>query len=62
MAENLNICLISREFAPDTAWGGIATFSLDLAKMLQEKGHAVTVISQSLGDEYCVEHEGIKVV
>ncbi|MDX8396287.1 MAG: glycosyltransferase family 4 protein [Mariprofundaceae bacterium] len=62
MAKRLNICIISREFAPDTAWGGIATFSLDLAKMLQANGHTVTVISQSLREDYVVEHEGINVV
>lgn len=57
----LNICLISREFPPDTAFGGIGTFSLDTALMLREHGHRVTVLSQSLGDTHAFEHKGIEV-
>lgn len=60
MAESLNICIISREFPPDTAFGGIATFSLDTALMLKEKGHEVTVFSQSLSTSYCTEYQGIR--
>ncbi len=48
MAKNLNICIVSREFPPDTAFGGIATYSLDTARILQSRGHQVTVFSQSL--------------
>lgn len=62
MAKKLNICLISREFVPDTAWGGIATFSLDLARMLQIEGHDVTVISQTLGHSFETHYGGVKVI
>lgn len=60
MAGKLNICLISREFPPDTAFGGIATFSLDTALMLKAKGHDVTVFSQSLSDTHVTEYQGIR--
>lgn len=58
---SLNICLISREFVPDTAFGGIATFSLDTARLLKANGHRVTVLSQSLGADAIFEIEGIEV-
>lgn len=59
MADSLNICLISREFPPDTAFGGIATFSLDTALMLRSRGHHVTVFSQSLGPSHVLEYQGL---
>ena len=60
MADKLNVCLISREFPPDTAFGGMATFSLDVAKSLTAHGHEVTVFSQSLSKTYSIEYEGIR--
>lgn len=62
MATALNICLISREFPPDTAFGGIATFSCDTAVMLQARGHRVTVFSQSLGPSHVTDYHGVQVV
>ena len=59
MADSLNICLISREFPPDTAFGGIAIFSLDTALMLRGQGHQVTVFSQSLGPSHILEYQGL---
>lgn len=41
----LNIALICREYPPETAFGGMATFSQNLARGLVEAGHRVTVIS-----------------
>jgi glycosyltransferase involved in cell wall biosynthesis len=59
MPEKLNICLISREFPPDTAFGGIATFSADTARMLRDRGHDVTVLSQSLGESSVTDFHGV---
>lgn len=56
----MNICLISREFPPDTAFGGIATFSLDTALILKSRGHDVTVFSQSLTRSHVNEWKGIR--
>jgi len=61
MANKMNICLISREFPPDTAFGGIATFSIDTALMLQSHGHQVTVFSQSLGPSHVTDYQGVRV-
>lgn len=62
MATPLNICLISREYPPDTAFGGMATFSRETALMLVTRGHRVTVFSQSLGPSYVSEDQGVTVV
>lgn len=45
----MRICLISREYPPDTGWGGIATFAYHLVHGLVELGHEVEVVS--LADE-----------
>ena len=37
--------MISREYPPDTGWGGIATFANHLAQGLKELGHEVEVIA-----------------
>lgn len=57
----LNICLVSREFPPDTAFGGIATYSLDTARILQSHGHRVTVFSQSLTHTHHIVIDGLPV-
>ena len=62
MGRPLNICLISREYPPDTAFGGIATFSRDTALMLVERGHRVTVFSQSLSEDREFDDNGVTVV
>jgi glycosyltransferase involved in cell wall biosynthesis len=62
MPAALNICLISREFPPDTAFGGMATFSCETALMLKARGHRVTVFSQSLGASHVADYHGVPVV
>ena len=62
MGKPLNICLISREYPPDTAFGGIATFSRDTALMLTQRGHRVTVFSQSLSENREFDDNGVRVV
>ncbi len=47
----MRICLISREFPPETGWGGIATFVHDLALGLHEIGQEVEVIALSDTDQ-----------
>lgn len=41
----MRVCLISREYPPDTGWGGIGTFAKHLAHGLQEIGHDVEVVA-----------------
>jgi glycogen synthase len=57
----LRVCLLSREYPPETGWGGIATFTRHLALGLKELGHEVEVVCLSPDDGRCVEQEGILV-
>jgi glycosyltransferase involved in cell wall biosynthesis len=57
----MRICLISREYPPDTGWGGIATFAKHLAHGLRDLGHDVEVVALAEGPAKTVEVEGIKV-
>ncbi len=45
MEKLLRVCIISREYPPDTGFGGIGTFAKHLAHGLVSLGHHVTVIS-----------------
>ncbi len=41
----MRICLIAREYPPDTGWGGIGTYTYQIAHGLKEIGHDVEVAS-----------------
>lgn len=41
----MKICLVSREYPPETAWGGIGTYIYNLAHGLSELGNEVHVIA-----------------
>jgi hypothetical protein len=43
----MRICLISREYPPETAWGGIGIYTYNLSHALAELGHEVHVITQA---------------
>jgi len=45
----LKILFISSEFPPETGFGGIGTYVAHLAPALAARGHAVTVLSRTLG-------------
>lgn len=51
MRKILHICLVSREYPPETGWGGIGTYAYHLAYGLADKGHKVYVICQGLNGE-----------
>ncbi|MBI3319355.1 MAG: glycosyltransferase family 4 protein [Candidatus Omnitrophica bacterium] len=52
----MNVCLVSREYPPETGWGGIGTYTYHLAHGLAEQGHQVHVLAQSLtGDREDVD-------
>jgi glycosyltransferase involved in cell wall biosynthesis len=57
----MRICLISREYPPDTGWGGIATFARHLAQGLKEIGHEVEVVSLAANEAYVGNDNGIPV-
>lgn len=41
----MNICLVSREYPPETGWGGIGTYTYNLAHALTDLNHVVHVIA-----------------
>lgn len=41
----MRICLISREYPPDSGWGGIGTYTYYQAHALKELGHDVEVVA-----------------
>lgn len=51
----MRICYISSEYPPETGYGGIGTYTRYIAEGMAERGHSVTVISQSTSSEstYC---------
>ena len=52
----LKVCLISREYPTETGWGGIGTYTYNLAHGLVLLGHHVHVIAQSLDiDKECID-------
>lgn len=55
----MRICLISREYPPDTGYGGIATFSKHLAYGLKNLGHDVVVIALAKNEAKVVDDGGI---
>lgn len=54
----MKVCLISREYPPETAWGGIATYTHTLAHGLAKAGHRVHVVSLSLDKEEYIHYDG----
>lgn len=50
MAFVVRICLISREYPPDTGWGGIGAYTFQHAQALKNLGHDVEVISLTKED------------
>ena len=57
----MRVCLISREYPPETGFGGIATFVRHLAHGLKELGHEVVVVSLAKEQEKQVDDNGVTV-
>jgi len=57
----LRIAIISREYPPDTGFGGIATFASHLARGLVELGHDVVVITLAKAEPKTLFEDGIHV-
>ena len=58
----MRIAIMSREYPPETGWGGIATCKYHLAHGLKALGHEVEVFSLSgAGQNHCGEENGILV-
>ena len=61
MADSLHICFLSQEYPPDTGWGGIGSYTYDMAHALVQAGHRVTVIARAEGGERIADDQGIEV-
>jgi len=57
----LRIAIISREYPPDTGFGGIATFASHLAHGLVELGHEVVVITLAKAEPKTLSEDGITI-
>ncbi len=60
-SRTMRVCLISREYPPETGWGGIATFTRHLAHGLKEIGHDVVVVSLSKDVDKTIDDDGVTV-
>ena len=50
-AITVNICLISKEYPPETGWGGIGTYTYNMAHALANHSNEVNVVSMGLDSE-----------
>jgi glycogen synthase len=57
----MKIALVSYEYPPDTALGGIATYMLHVARMLVNRGHLVEVFAAGPGQGGTSQTDGIVV-
>jgi len=48
----MRIAIVSREYPPDSAWGGVATGYYNLAQGLAQQGNQVHVICQAADNVY----------
>lgn len=57
----MKVCFISREYPPQTGFGGIGTYTYQLAHGLSRKGHDITVITQAVKKEGFYKDKKVKV-
>ena len=57
----VKIALISYEYPPDTALGGIGTYTQQAARILRQRGHQVEVFSASKSRSGVFDDDGIRV-
>ena len=55
--DGINVCLVSQEYPPETAWGGIGTQTWIKANALARLGHTVHVLTCSAGAEPKIQRE-----
>ncbi|MBP7866226.1 MAG: glycosyltransferase family 4 protein [Acidobacteria bacterium] len=57
----LHICLVSEEYPPDTGWGGIGTYTYNVARGLALIGHRVEIVAGCLDAARDFTEHGIRV-
>lgn len=56
-----HICFISQEYPPDTGWGGVGSYTYEMAHALVEAGYRVTVIAGAIKQEQVIDDAGVDV-
>jgi len=58
----LSICFVSQGYPEETGWGGIVTYTYEMAHGLARMGHKVTVLSRAISQSHqYVEADGVEV-
>ncbi len=58
----MNLCFVSQEYPEETGWGGIGTYTYEMAHGLARRGHQVIVVSRATTTEQTyVEADGVQV-
>ena len=57
----MNICLLSREYPPETGTGGIGTYTYNMAAALVHLGHDVQVMTATRSSEQDYRDHGVRV-
>lgn len=58
----MNICFVSQEYPEETGWGGIGTYTFEMAHGLARAGHKAIVISRALShQQHYLEDDGVEV-
>jgi glycogen(starch) synthase len=58
----LSICFVSQEYPEETGWGGIGTYTYEMAHGLARAGHKVIVVSRALDSpQHYFEDDGVEV-
>jgi glycosyltransferase involved in cell wall biosynthesis len=60
--ELLSICFVSQEYPAETGWGGIGTYTYEMAHGLARAGHKAIIVSRALNHpQHYFEAEGVEV-
>lgn len=59
--KSLHVCYISQEYPPETGWGGIGSYTYEMAHALVKHGHRVTVISRAVERESSTDDRGVTI-
>jgi glycosyltransferase involved in cell wall biosynthesis len=58
----LSVCFVSQEYPEETGWGGIGTYTYEMAHGLARAGHKVIVISRAINHpQHYFENDGVEV-
>jgi glycosyltransferase involved in cell wall biosynthesis len=61
VSKPLHVCFLSQEYPPETGWGGIGSYTYDMAHALVAAGHQATVIARAVSEERTVDDQGVTV-